>query len=836
MIGCMITSCTSAFQEADEYLQHLKNHHQVPVVYRYCCTVLACRQIFTNYHSFRKHIRGHGAKSQSNSSLALPIPQQQDRKRDIDTIVLDDTSPLEKKSMIDDDHRNEQAECSSDPLRTVKQHDVMLSSAVKFTLGLHMKSNMNRKDVHNIQRDVTQMLHKIAYDLETMNVMHQNPQEEFNFKIYLDKMKNMFGPIDTDHKLFEYLKKIDKLVLPQIVSIENNKNIRLEQMNYTDTNEEKKNFLVIMPIRHQLKSFLDCNDALKLILSNGAEMEKSTFLKNYVNGKTWKKIREKYGNDIIVPIALYADEFEINDAQGSHSNRHSVCGIYYNLLTLPNEFSSKLKNIFVGGMLKKQDIKDEDINRLIAPLIDVFNDLEENGIDFYAEGRNKTVRFVLSLLTGDNLGIHTMLSLSSGFNATFYCRFCRRPKVLLKNDNVEHADCLRRKLDYDEDVRTNSLSETGIVANSVFNSLPSFHVTQNKSVDPMHDLFSSGVCKYGLTKVLNHCIYVKKYFTLRQLNESIREISKTSINDELRRMPDVQDRFLSREKQKSVVLRMTSSEMLIFTHYFPLIVAKFVPTDDLVWKFCTIMIRLVELCLKSSFSPDDLARLRHLIETHHTLYVQLFNDDLKPKHHFLVHYPTVIEDSGPVYKMMCFRNEAKHRGFKQHAHIMPSRRNVCYTLCVKASLQFAYDVIHGTFLENDTNDGFQMSDIRLRKYFSEFILPLQQHVDHEVMLSSNANYKGTSYRAGNFLTMFRNDVMHLYEIVEFMLLEDSLYLIAQVWEVGQYHEHFLAYDAIKRLSLVDLINIKNFDSQPVSLHRIGNSYMFRVKNNYNDSY
>lgn len=825
MIGCMITSCTSAFEEADSYLLHLKNHHQVPVVYRYVCTVPGCRQVFTSYHPFRKHVRGHGSSGQLISSSAL---QEAEKKRHADPVFLSDDAPPARRLTIDDscDERVELGD------NHVQQIESMQSSALQLTLGLHMKNNITRKDVQNVQNDVAQMLHGIADNLETFNVVHQNAQDEFMFKQYINKIKNVFAPINTDYKFFDHLKKMDKLVLPQVVTIQDDESTALELMSFDDSVEEKQNFLVMMPIKYQLKSFLECNEALKLILSNTTKLENDTLITNFVNGTNWKKIRQKYATEILVPISLYADEFEINDAQGSHNNRHSVCGIYYNFLTLPNEFSSKLKNIFVAGMLKKQDIKEHDINKLMHSLICVFKELEEDGIDFNIDGEEKNIKFVLCLLTGDNLGIHTMLSLSSGFNATFYCRFCRRPKNLLKKDTIEHADCLRRQADYDEDVRTNSLSETGIAANSIFNTLPSFHVVQNRSVDAMHDLFSSGICKYGLTMVLNQCIYVKQYFTLKQLNENRREIGKTSFNDELRRMPDATEYFNSRLKQKSVSLRMSSSEMQIFTHYFPLIVGKYVPSEDLVWKFCTIMIRLVELCLKASFSKEDLAQLRQLIERHHTLYLELFNDDLKPKHHFLTHYPTVIEDSGPVYKMMCFRNEAKHRGFKQHAHIMPSRKNICYTLCIKASLQFTYNFINETFLENDSNDTFQMSDIRLRKYYSELIRPLQLNLDFEVMLSNSVNYKGTVYRTGNFMTIFKNNITLLYEILEIMLFEDSLYLIVQMWELGQYHEHFLAYEAINRSSVVDVINIDVFDSQPVSLHRIENMYMFRIKNSY----
>ena len=89
------------------------------------------------------------------------------------------------------------------------------------------------------------------------------------------------------------------------------------------------------------------------MLENAEKLESSGKNCNFVNGSKWKQVRQKYQGDSVIPLWLYADEFEINDSQSSHSNRHSVCGIYYNFPTIPSEFSSKLCNIFVAGMVKK---------------------------------------------------------------------------------------------------------------------------------------------------------------------------------------------------------------------------------------------------------------------------------------------------------------------------------------------------------------------------------------------------------------------------------------------------------------------------------------------------
>ncbi|XP_055544170.1 uncharacterized protein LOC129729547 [Wyeomyia smithii] len=308
---------------------------------------------------------------------------------------------------------------------------------------------------------------------------------------------------------------------------------------------------MLMPLEYQIKIFFQCEDLLEKTVFNTTKLEKSVNILNFVAASKWKQIREKYENDVIIPIWLYSDEFGVNDTQSSHSNRHSICGIYYSFPTFPEEFQGKLCNIFVAGMLKKVDIKTLGINKLISALVDKFKELEEVGITFTLNGRETVVRFVLCLVQGDNLGMHTMLHSSHSFNATFYCRFCRRPKELLKRDVKEHADCIRRRQDYNEDIIINQHSEAGISGNSIFNTLPSFHVMENRSVDAMHDIFSNGICKYGFTVALDYFIFEKKYFTVNQFNSNRQNLAKLCLDNEIKRMPDITETYNSKERKKN---------------------------------------------------------------------------------------------------------------------------------------------------------------------------------------------------------------------------------------------------------------------------------------------
>lgn len=133
------------------------------------------------------------------------------------------------------------------------------------------------------------------------------------------------------------------------------------------------------------------------------------------------------------------------------------------------------------------------------------------------------------------------------------------------------------------------------------------------------------------------------------------------------------------------------------------------------------VIKLVELALFPSFSDTDIDKLRTLVSHHHKMYQELFSESLKPKHHFVLHYGTVIKQSGPVAKQMCFRFEAKHKQFKQYAHAITSRKNICYTLCVKASLQYSYDLLNENFFNSTKEAKFSEIDIRRKPYFNKLV-------------------------------------------------------------------------------------------------------------------
>lgn len=822
----MIPECTQEYLHATHYLEHLSKDHRTPREFRYLCTFQDCYQKAANVYTFKRHILGH----ESSFSSADVGEDASTKNKTSDMKSTGREQMHTEQNILEPAASNTETPILPESAYTQNLEE-MHRSAVEFTLGLHNETNLSRRDVVNIQHAVghlnTQIISKINTLLPSIS---SHPEVEFELKGYLRRLENPFIFIDSDYKFLNYLERSNIFRFPVIVPLESNQHESTK--NFNPNIQEKQNCTIMNDIEFQLKTYFSDENVLKATINHTRKLENSNEINSFVSAQLWKEIKKKYVDEIVLPIALYSDEFEINDNLSSHNKKHSICGVYYSIVTLPDQHKSKLCNILVAAMIKKTDIGEAGHNKLFQPIVQTFKEIEERGIPFTIDAKEIKVRFVLVLVQGDNLGIHQMLQFLN-FNANYYCRFCHRSRDDCRTDVEEFPEYYRTLNSYNADITINQPSETGIKMRCIFNELPSFHAVTNLCVDPMHDFYSGGLCVTGLTAVLNHCIYNKKYITLRAFNAQKSIFSKIALDCSLKRMPDISETFLTSQKRKSVVLRATASEMKALIHYFPLIVGPFVPKNDAVWTYCIVLVKLSDKILSKSYTENDILDLNNLCKQHHTLYKELFDEHLKPKHHFVSHYGHVIRTSGPVSSMMNFRNEAKHKGFKEYAHIISSRQSICYTLCVKSALQFSHDLFNREFFKCSISGSFSACDIKEKYYYT--FLPLPNPINDEQIISSSTciNFKGSQFRTGNFVTVTELQNVQVFEIVDILRTEkDDLFVIALFWKVGELNEHYVAYELIEKTSSYKMFSLNDVDGPPVMPHNVLNKLYVRKKTDF----
>jgi len=342
---------------------------------------------------------------------------------------------------------------------------------------------------------------------------------------------------------------------------------------------------------------------------------------------------------------------------------------------------SKLDNIFFAQLYHSDDSKLFPKEKIYSYLIKELKILETEGIQLTIGSKNIQAYFKLALIIGDNLGLHGILGFVESFSANKCCRFCKVSKDTSRKLCCEDVNILRNKVNYSKDIAINNVTISGIKENCAFNVLSSFHATENYSIDIMHDLLE-GVCIYEMSFILYYCILGQKYFTLDTLNWRIQFFS---FDPMLNRPPTISNLQLQKK-----FIKMSASEMLNFVLNAGLLFGDLITdSNDKHWELYILLRKIISITLQYSINESTADLLENLINEHHMLYINLFGETLKPKHHLMLHYPRVMKIVGPLRCLWSMRFEAKHRPLKQYARAISSRRNVCYSIAIKQQIMLS---------------------------------------------------------------------------------------------------------------------------------------------------
>lgn len=290
---------------------------------------------------------------------------------------------------------------------------------------------------------------------------------------------------------------------------------------------------------------------------------------------------------------------------------------------------------------------------ILRPTIAELTHLEENGIVIEVNSKQQKVYFSLCLLLGDNKALNELMGLTQCFIKNGFCRMCSFSVEESQTMITENLSKLRTVENYAEELAKNDFKNTGIREECIFNRLPTFNIINCPSVDIMHDLFE-GVCQFQMTKIILYFIE-NGHFTLDDLNnrKSLFDFGVYQIDN---KKVDVKTQYV-----KSGKLKMSASQGLCFTRYFSMIIGDLVPRNNKIWDLYKTLLNIIDLLIQNSLNQIEIEKLNELVKKNHTLYMHLFNVNLKPKHHFMVHYASLIQKIGPLKNVYVMKQEMYHR-------------------------------------------------------------------------------------------------------------------------------------------------------------------------------
>lgn len=519
----------------------------------------------------------------------------------------------------------------------------------------------------------------------------------------------------------------------------------VEPIEYILDAEENRSFQYI-PILQSLSHILKNSDIQEKVLKSRStrHCDSSCQYTSFRDGSNFKENTFLSGEELRLSLLLYSDDFEICNPLGTSSKKHKVTGVYWVFADIPSVLRSRLSSIYLAVLCKATDVKKFGYVKILEPLLNDLKSFEEDGIFVSCLGK-----IVKGTVFADNLGAHSVGGFVESFSGTYVCRFCVGQRSQFQKQEVRTgAFPSRTKQQYEVDIETALAGNThsrGVKRPcAIIQRLSHFHVITGYPPDVLHDLLK-GIVPVELALCLDILIK-RKYFSYEELNRIIKQFPykwKDSTNSP----QGVPPNFASNR-----TIGGNATENWCLLRLLPLMIGAKIPEEDLTWQLLLSLRDVVSLVMSPTHTDESIGFLDSLIAEHRERFCSVFPQErLISTHHFVEHYPQLIQAFGPLVSLWTMRFEAKHCFFKKLVR-QTNNCTILKSMARKHQFMIAYH-LHDSNIQRLVISVSKTSTVPLEvvnENIQEFVS--QKFPEETVVhLTKQAEFQGTSYSIGMIL-------------------------------------------------------------------------------------
>ena len=503
-------------------------------------------------------------------------------------------------------------------------------------------------------------------------------------------------------------------------------------------------------------------------------------------------------------IHLYCDEIEVCNPLGTSKSISKLTCIYYTIGNLGTKFYSSLKCIFLALVVKSSIIRKHGYGKVLAPLIHDLKNLELQGVTIeitYGSSVKECHTFYGSVatLSADNLAAHEIGGFRRCFSSGSVCRFCHCTYSEIKSKHTDEDFILRNPVSHSVQVQAVASNSSliplyGVRGSCPLSSLNGFSAVNSIPPDIMDDCLE-GVIPGVLKMIFSFTIAHVPNLSLKELNRKICLFSfgKSDKKNKPRCLPNNVVK-----SDASVVLN--ASEAWCLFRVLPFIIGNVFDSENLTWKLYCLLAEILQIVFAPKIQRSWLSGLKEMIEKFYSGMLSLSPELVKPKFHYLLHYPSAIEKYGPLRHVWCMRFEAFHVRIKAIAKRSRNFRNLSYTVendlqkfkCWEQTANGSVDSIlssnfHGAIKRVPLQELPSIVQTYFVEKFPETDLSF-------VDVTNNACINNVCYAVDNVLiTEMCGDVPIFGKITKLIFYNNILIILLLKLETCMYDQHLCSY-------------------------------------------
>ncbi len=582
-----------------------------------------------------------------------------------------------------------------------------------------------------------------------------------------------------------------------------------------------------VPILQSLQQLLKHEDVMSQVLSGHSSQDGR--LRDFCDGSLYKENALFKNDPTALQIQLYNDEFCVANALGFRQRKWKINAIYYILGNLEPKHRSRLDMVQLVCLAKNIHVKKFGLLSLLEPVIYDIKKLEVSGIVVHFEDKAHHFYGTVSFTSADNLAAHFLARLPENFSTVLrLCRVCNITKQQLPITTDANQCELRTRQSYDIQAalaeRNPELAKLyGVKGKSPLNSLKFYHVIDGLPPCLHHDLFEGqGPDLFERIVV----IFVQQgYFTLEQFQLRVNDFPYMG-SDKANKPA-----LISIDKVK---LRFTQSITWCFLRLCPLMIGDLIPEDHPLWRLATLFLDVLDQVLSPVISQRDIHYMQQVIEDFLTEFRNNFpGTRIKPKGHYMLHYPTLTKKFGPLVHVGTQRFDAKHDAHKQKAARSKNKINICKTMAkghqTRQALFHAKENIldgaHYTSCVGVEDFPVQLLDSCVRSTIEPYL-----NGNPQVAKLKAVTVSGTKYSVELAVVLSESHGQYEFGRIEHIfIISGKPYLCCRKLVVHEFSEHYHSYSVGESQEFV-LVQVKDLlDYHPLGLYHLHGKTFITLK-------
>ncbi len=454
-------------------------------------------------------------------------------------------------------------------------------------------------------------------------------------------------------------------------------------------------------------------------------------------------------------IQIFYDGMGTTNPLRGHSAPHNLGIFYFTIQNLPNSFNTCYPNIHTFAMCHTLDLKKNGFAAILDKFVEEMTILENEGIivDIPDVG-SKLISAAVSKFSGDCLATNEIFGLISDFSHNYHCPHCYCLKEIMSTKFRENDFILRTRAEHAKDLKNLAESSNdvthvrGVKENSALNYSKSFHSSESLSMDLMH-IMPEGNLPYETSCYFYEILHVRKSITLDELNRRIRNLFSILEVDKGNTPAELND---IKTPGGGLSPKLTANECLCLFRNLPYLVGDCVQENDKHWELILQLQDITDIVFAPKITDHLLEYFSELYEKHLILFKKLYPLlPIKPKQHYLIHFPASVRKNGPPTYSSCFKYELKNSYFKRICHITCNFRNIAMTLSVRNQLVSLAYTLNNDRLRNKFVKTHKFSPVRIRDLqgSNAVSVRLKLRQDDIVYCSTKASIGGRNFAKGN---------------------------------------------------------------------------------------